>query len=208
MIEVGHKTLILACGALAKEILALKKTMGLADGIFDLQCLPASYHNHPDKIVPALRHTLEGQGQRYDNILIGYGDCGTGGALDRLVEDYPKAERLPGAHCYAFYAGLSKFDAMMEEELGTFFLTDYLIRHFKTLIVKGMGLDRFPDLKATYFEHYNRLVYMSQEPTGDLIEQGREAAAFLGLNFEHHHVGYGELTTYIEKLPEKERAYG
>jgi len=128
--EARHNTLVLACGALAKEVLALKSSMGFSDGVFDLQCLPAGYHNHPEKIVPAL-------------ILIGYGDCGTGGGLDRLLENYPKAERLPGAHCYAFYAGLAEFDAMMEEELGSFFLTDYLVRHFKTLIVKGFGA---PDL--------------------------------------------------------------
>jgi len=106
----------------------------------------------------------------YDHVLIGYGDCGTGGGLDRLLKDYPKAERLPGAHCYAFYAGLSEFDDMMEEELGSFFLTDYLVRHFKTLIIKGFGMDRYPNLKETYFEHYKRLIYMSQDPTDELIE--------------------------------------
>lgn len=195
-----HNTLVLACGALAKEVLALKTSMGLADTVFDLQCLPAGYHNHPDKIVPALKATLDAKGSDYDHVLIGYGDCGTGGGLDRLLEDYPKAERLPGAHCYAFYAGLSEFDDMMEEELGSFFLTDYLVRHFKTLIIKGFGMDRYPNLKEMYFEHYKRLIYMSQEPTDELIAQGREAASFLDLAFEHHHVGYGDLATAISSL--------
>ncbi len=208
MEQTRHNTLVLACGALAKEVLALKTSMNLSDDVFDLQCLPASYHNHPDKIVPALKETLDGKGAEYDHVLIGYGDCGTGGGLDRLLKHYPKAERLPGAHCYAFYAGLSEFDAMMEEELGSFFLTDYLVRHFKTLIVKGFGMDRYPNLKEMYFEHYKRLVYMSQEPTEQLIEEAREAAGFLGLAFEHHHVGYGDLASYISALPEKEKAYG
>lgn len=203
-----HNTLVLACGALAKEVLALKASMNLCDDVFDLQCLPAGYHNRPDKIVSALKETLDGKGADYDHVLIGYGDCGTGGGLDRLLEDYPKAERLPGAHCYAFYAGLSEFDAMMEEELGSFFLTDYLVRHFQTLIVKGFGMDRYPNLKETYFEHYKRLIYMSQEPTDELIEEAREAAEFLGLAFEHHHVGYGDLATHISAIPAKERAYG
>ena len=208
MSQACHNTLVLACGALAKEVLALKTSMGLADSVFDLQCLPASYHNHPEKIIPALKETLDGKGKNYDHVLIGYGDCGTGGGLDRLLEDYPKAERLPGAHCYAFYAGLAEFNDMMEEELGSFFLTDYLVRHFKTLIIKGFGMDRYPNLKETYFEHYKRLIYMSQDPTDELIELARDAAEFLGLAFEHRHVGYGDLATYIAQLPEKERAYG
>ena len=208
MSQACHNTLVLACGALAKEVLALKTSMGLADSVFDLQCLPASYHNHPEKIIPALKETLDGKGKNYDHVLIGYGDCGTGCGLDRLLEDYPKAERLPGAHCYAFYAGLAEFNDMMEEELGSFFLTDYLVRHFKTLIIKGFGMDRYPNLKETYFEHYKRLIYMSQDPTDELIELARDAAEFLGLAFEHRHVGYGDLATYIAQLPEKERAYG
>ena len=203
-----HNTLILACGALAKDILALKTTMGFSDGVFDLQCLPAGYHNHPEKIVPALKGILERKGNDYDHVLIGYGDCGTGGGLDRLLEDYPNVERLAGAHCYAFYAGLSEFDAMMEEELGSFFLTDYLVRHFNTLIVKGLAMDRHPDLKDTYFEHYKRLIYISQEPTDKLIGQAREAAKFLNLAFEHRHVGYGELASRMSTLPQEERAYG
>ena len=112
MTQSRHNTLVLACGALAKEVLALKASMNLADDVFDLQCLPANYHNYPDKIVPALKETLDGKGANYDHVLIGYGDCGTGGGLDRLLEDYPKAERLPGAHCYAFYAGLAEFETL------------------------------------------------------------------------------------------------
>jgi hypothetical protein len=125
-----------------------------------------------------------------------------------LLEDYPKAERLPGAHCYAFYAGLAEFDVMMEEELGSFFLTDYLVRHFKTLIIKGFGLELYPDLKEMYFKNYKRLIYISQEPTESLINEAREASEFLGLIFEHNHVGYGDLASRISILPKKERSYG
>jgi len=165
MEQAPHKTLLIACGALAKEILAIKDAFEMPDGVFELQCLPAGYHNFPDKIVPNLEKIIDEQGGEYDRILIGYGDCGTGGGLDRMMEKYPKTERLPGAHCYAFYSGLNVFDDMMEEELGSFFLTDYLVRHFDTLIIKGFGMDRYPNLKDMYFEHYKRLLYISQTPS-------------------------------------------
>ena len=192
-----HKTLILACGALAKEILFLQEQIG-AD--FDLQCLPAGYHNFPDKIVPSLEKELARTYDSYDEILIGYGDCGTGGGLDRFLVDYPKARRLPGAHCYAFFAGLEKFDSMMEEELGSFFLTDYLVRHFKTLIIKGFGIERYPSPKEMYFEHYKRLIYLVQDPKQNLSEQAKAAAEFLGLAYEERHVGYGMLEGAVQSI--------
>ncbi len=192
-----HKIFVLACGALAKEIVALLKQCDVA---VDLQCLPAEYHNHPEKIVPGLKQVLDAKAADYDRILIGYGDCGTGGGLDRLLEAYPNTIRLPGNHCYAFYAGLSRFEGFMEEELGTFFLTDYLARHFQTLIVKGMGIDRYPGLKETYFVHYKKLIYLSQNPTDSLLNKAREAALFLGLEFEHKPVGYGALETAMSWL--------
>ena len=117
-----------------------------------------------------------------------------------MIENHPNTERLPGAHCYAFYAGLTEFDAMMEQELGSFFLTDYLARHFKTLIVKGMGLDRYPNHKTTYFEHYKRLVYISQASTDELVTAAKNAADYLELEFEHRPVGYGELAAHVANL--------
>ncbi len=191
-----HKTLVLACGALAKEILFIQEQTGAQ---FDLQCLPAGYHNFPDKIVPGLKKHFDVDYDNYDRILIGYGDCGTGGGLDRFMAEYPKAERLPGAHCYAFFAGLEQFDAMMEEELGSFFLTDYLVRHFKTLVVKGFGIDRYPNLKDMYFEHYKRLIYLVQDTSQNLSTQAKEAADFLGLEYEERQVGYGLLTNALMK---------
>ena len=198
------KTLVLACGALAKEIVHLQKQSG---EVFDLQCLPAAYHNTPNKIVPGLRAILDERGANYDSVLIGYGDCGTGGGLDTMLTDYPKAARLPGAHCYAFFAGLEQFDAMMEEELGSFFLTDYLVRHFDNLIFKGLlGLDRFPHLRDEYFKHYKRLVYISQVDDEDLIAKGKAAAQRLGLTFEHRRVGYGLMTEAL-KFSQKESVH-
>jgi len=191
----------LACGALAKEILFLQNQVGAG---FDLQCLPASYHNFPDKIVPGLEKELSETYDDYNEILIGYGDCGTGGGLDRFLKDYPKARRLPGAHCYAFFSGLSEFDDMMEEELGSFFLTDYLVRHFQTLIVKGFGIDRFPNLKDMYFEHYKRLIYLVQDPEQDLSSQAKEAADFLGLAYEERQVGYGLMRGAVMSISEGE----
>lgn len=192
-----HKTLIVACGALAKEVVHL---LGQLDETAELKCLPAGYHNHPEKIVPSLKTILDDCAGNFDNVLIGYGDCGTGGGLDRLLEDYPNAARLPGAHCYAFYAGLNNFDGMMEEELGTFFLTDYLVRHFDTLIIKGMGIDRYPDLKDTYFEHYKKLTYLAQTEDETLQVQAKAASRKLGLSYEYRFVGYGGLEAAIESF--------
>ncbi len=163
----------------------------------ELKCLPAGYHNHPEKIVPGLKAILDECAARYNTILIGYGDCGTGGGLDRLLKSYPNATRLPGAHCYAFYSGLNNFDHMMEAELGTFFLTDYLVRHFETLIIKGMGIDRYPNLIDTYFEHYKKLTYLAQTEDEDLQVQAQEAAHKLGLSYNYHFTGYGELEAAI-----------
>lgn len=184
--------MVLACGALAKEILHLKSALS-AD--FDLQCLPASYHNTPAKIVPDMKAILDARGGDYDRILIGYGDCGTGGGLDALLKGCPKASRLPGAHCYAFFAGLPEFDAMMDEELGSFFLTDYLALHFDTLIWKGMGLDRYPDLLDLYFANYKRVVYMAQSDDAAITAKAKAAAQKLGLKFTRRATGYGDLQT-------------
>lgn len=192
-----HNTLILACGALAKEILALLKQFGMDA---ELQCLPAGFHNTPQKIVPSIKAILDERADNYGRVLIGYGDCGTGGGLDALLANYHNAIRIPGAHCYAFYSGLRNFDAMMEEELGTFFLTDYLVQHFDTLIIKGMGLDRFPNLRDTYFEHYKKLTYLAQTHDKTLEAKGRLAAERLGLAFEYRYVGYGGLSAAVSFL--------
>ena len=206
--EPALKTLILACGALAKEILSLLKQF---DQSAELKCLPAEFHNHPEKIVPGLKAILDQRATEFDRVLIGYGDCGTGGGLDCLLKNYPNALRLPGAHCYAFYSGLNRFENLMEAELGTFFLTDYLARHFKTLIIKGMAIDRYPNLKTTYFEHYKKLTYLAQVEDPKLKAKAQEAAQELGLSFEYRFVGYGNLVTAISFLqapPDEEKRLG
>src|SRR5579871_3566082 len=145
-----RKVLVIACGALAREVLAL----GL-DWI-DLVCLPASLHNRPERIPAAMRARIRANRGAYDKILCLYGDCGTGGALDRVLTE-EGVERIDGPHCYAFYAGQEAFAALAEEELGTFYLTDFLARHFDALVVRGLGLDRFPELRDEYFRAYRRV---------------------------------------------------
>lgn len=194
----AHKTLILACGALAREITQLQKILPQAN--FDLQCLPADYHNRPEKIVPALKAHLEARAANYKTILIGYGDCGTGGSLDRLLVDYPHATRLSGAHCYEFFTGQADFETLMAENIGRFFLTDYLTRHFDTVIIKGLGLDRFPHLQAEYFKNYTELVYLSQIDAPALVEKARQAARQLGLDFLHKPVGLSALEHQMQRF--------
>lgn len=201
-----HKTLILACGALAKEVVFLQRALPDMAGVVDVQCLPADYHNTPEKIVPGLEKVLDERGADYDHILIGYGDCGTGGGLDRLLEKYTHVERMPGAHCYEFFAGHAVFADLMEEELGSFFLTDYLVRHFDRIVMKGLGLDRYPDLIDVFFKNYKRLVYLSQIEDADLLVQARKAADRLELELVHRHVGYGLLGTAINQFTPKEEA--
>ncbi len=210
MAQALPRTLIIACGALAKEILFLKDTLGLAGASITLQCLPADYHNTPDKIIPGLEKMLAKveaeKGAGYDQIYIGYGDCGTGGQIDSFIKSR-NLERLPGAHCYAFFAGLDALDALMQEELGSFFLTDYLVQFFDTLIIKGMGLDRYPDLKDVYFANYKRVVYLAQTDNPDLQKRAKAAADSLGLAYEYRFTGYGELAPVMQKLSRAEGSH-
>src|SRR5271165_4697853 len=145
--RVPRRILVIACGALAREVLALR-----LDGV-DVSCLPASLHNRPERIPEAMRTKIRANRAAYDEILCLYGDCGTGGALDRVLAEEGVA-RIAGAHCYAFFAGEAAFAALAEEEPGTFYLTDFLARHFDTLVIRGLGLDRFPQLRDDYFGAY------------------------------------------------------
>lgn len=189
--------LIIACGALAHEITALKRLNGW-DHV-DLQCLRADLHNHPQKITDAVKEQIDKAKGNYDRIYVGYADCGTGGRLDALLES-EQIERLPGAHCYEFFATRRVFNELSEAELGTLYLTDYLTRHFDRIIIKGFGLDRHPDIQAMLFANYRKLVYLSQVQDDALIEQARNAADRLGLEFEHRHTGYGELESSLDVL--------
>jgi Protein of unknown function (DUF1638) len=188
------RLVIIACGALAREIRIVVERNGF-HGV-KLTCLPAKLHNRPELIPQAVRRKIAQLRPLGAPIFCAYGDCGTGGELDRVLTE-EQVERLPGAHCYAFYAGLAAFDAMQEEEVGTFYLTDFLARHFQRLIVEGLSLDRHPELFDEYFRHYRRLVYLAQAPSPALLERARAAAGFLKLPLEIRETGFGLLEQAI-----------
>ncbi len=186
--------LIIACGALAREILALIRMNGWRH--IDLTCLPAELHNRPERIPERLREKIRANRDRYERIAVAYADCGTGGAIDRVLAE-EGGERLAGPHCYAFFAGQQAFDALHEAEPGTFYLTDYLARHFETLVVKGMKLDRHPELLGMMFGNYRRLVYLAQTDDATLDAKAEAAAERLGLAYERRRTGYGELADFL-----------
>jgi len=190
--------LVIACGALASELRAVLKGQGLAD-LVEVTYLPANLHNRPERIVPELEPLLDEAARQGRNVFIGYADCGTGGALDALLERHPEATRLPGSHCYEFFSGAEQFAAMHEEELGTLFLTDFLAKHFEPLLWQGLGLDRHPQLRDMYFGNYRRVVLISQTNSPEIAAMGRAAAERLGLEFEHRHVGLEPFTAAVER---------
>ena len=191
------RVLVIGCGALARELVAVIDQAGLAN--VDLTCLPATLHNRPGGIPALVREKIRAARPRYRNIFVAYADCGTGGLLDAMLAD-EGVERLPGAHCYEFYAGAAAFAAITEDELGTFFLTDFLARNFDRLVIVGLGLDRHPELLPVYFGNYTRLVYLSQTDDLTLQRTARRAARRLGLAFEHRATGYGDLATSIQAI--------
>lgn len=188
--------LVIGCGALARELLDIVAHNALPN--IRVECLPAILHNRPEKIPKAVRARLEST-RGYDRVFVAYGDCGTGGMLDRVLDEFG-VERLPGAHCYQFYAGTETFDSMHDEEPATLYLTDYLARHFERLIWQGLGLDRYPDLLEDYFGNYRRLVYLAQRDDPELTEEARQAAHRLGLVFERHLVRYGDLQRELVRV--------
>jgi hypothetical protein len=184
---------VIACGALAREIEALSRDL---PGI-DVRYLPATLHNRPERIAGAVRTEIaRARAAGYERVLIGYADCGTGGGLDRLAEE-EGVERLPGAHCYEFYAGRAAFAQLHDEEPGTFYLTDFLVRAFEGLVWRGLGLDRHPELRDAYFGNYRRVVYLAQTQDPALVDAARAAADRLGLEFELRQTGLGELEPVI-----------
>ncbi len=182
--------LVIACGALAREIAALRRANHWPH--LDVQCLPADLHNHPQRIPGAVREKIRANRDRYPSIFVAYGDCGTGGELDTVLLE-ENVERIPGAHCYEFFAGSQAFAALGIEEPGTFYVTDFLLRHFERLVIRGLGLDRHPELIAQYFGNYRRLIYLAQLEAPERLLAARAAADRLGLAFAHRVTGYGEL---------------
>jgi hypothetical protein len=182
--------LIIACGALAREIAALRRMNNWT--ALDVRCLPAELHNRPERIAPAVRDEIRLQGSRYRTIFVAYGDCGTGGQLDAVLQE-AGVERIPGAHCYEFLAGAQTFAQLCEAEPGTFYLTDFLLRHFDRLVIRGLGLDKHPELAGEYFRHYRKLVYLAQTRAPAAIERAKQIAQRMGFEFEHRFTGYGGL---------------
>ncbi len=178
----AERLLIIACGALVTELRAVLNQAGLAH--VDVHWLPAPYHQRPEKIVPALRQVMEAKAHSYDRVVVGYADCGTGGLLDAALEEFGGLERIPGDHCYEFFAGADSFRAIHDADLGTFFLTDYLVKHFDTLIWGPLGMKKHPELRDMYFGNYNRCVYLTQTHGTDLVVQAQAVADQLGLEFE------------------------
>ena len=193
------KLLVIACGALAREIVWLQKANGWEQ--FDLQCLDAELHNRPKLIPGKLRLKIEQNRKNYHHIFVAYADCGTGGQIDALLaEDAMRGiERLPGAHCYSFYAGEERFSELAEQDLGTFYLTDFLVEHFDRLVIRGLGLDEHPELRAQLFANYTKVVYLSQRQDSWLEQQAKKAAEFLALGFEIVPCGYGDLQTGLQE---------
>lgn len=190
----AERTLLIACGALAREIVELIRVNGWQH--LTVSCLPASWHNTPDKIPDGVRQRIQAARDKFDRILVLYGDCGTGGLLDAVLAE-EGVERIDGPHCYAFFAGEAVFDALAEAEVGTFYLTDYLARHFERLIIQGLGLDRHPQLLPLYFGNYKKLVYLAQTDDAELDARAAAAAERLGLAYQRHFTGYGGLGDFI-----------
>jgi hypothetical protein len=176
------------CGALAHELVALTRDLPHVD----VTCLPASLHNRPGGIAAAVRARIRERRADYDTVFVAYADCGTGGLLDLVLED-EGVERLPGAHCYEVFAGRQQFERLMDEEPGTFFLTDFLVRNFDRLVWRGLGLDRHPELRDAYFGNYRRVVYLAQTESREVALLARLAADRLGLTFERRFTGLEQI---------------
>jgi hypothetical protein len=190
----NSRPLIVACGALVSELRAVLERNGLTEAI-EVKYLPANLHNRPEGIVPALAEVVGAAAGR--PVFVGYADCGTGGALDRYLEAHPGISRIPGAHCYEFFAGSERFADDHAAEPGTFYLTDFLAKHFDALVWSGLGLDRHPELRDTYFSNYTTVVLYTQTTDPGVIEAGQRAAEKLGLDFRHEHVGIDGLEAAI-----------
>ncbi len=189
--------LILACGALAREILAQIAPARLPH--IRVHCLPASLHNRPERIASAVRDAIASYRGHHLKMFVAYADCGTGGELDRVLAE-AGVERLPGAHCYAFFTGVERFAAAGEADMRSFFLTDFLARQFDAMVWKPLGLDRHPELRDAYFGQYEKLVYLAQTDDAALSQAAVAAAERLGLAYERRYVGYGDLAPALAAL--------
>lgn len=186
----SDSVLVIACGAIARELARIRKLNNWEH--IEFQCLPADLHNRPQRIPAAVRARIDREKENFDRIFVAYADCGTGGLLDRALAG-TGVERIPGAHCYEFFAGADVFHGLADEEPGSFYMTDFLVRHFDRLVVRGLGLDRHPELQPVYFGNYRRIVFLAQQNSAPLRSMARAHAAFLGLEYQYRHVGDGPL---------------
>lgn len=191
------RVLLIACGALAHEILALKSANGWDH--LDLQCLPAKLHLWPERIIPAVEAAVAEAGDAYDSVFVVYADCGTGGLLQAAC-DRLGVKMVEGPHCYAFFEGNEAFLKRSETEFTAFYLTDFLVRQFDAFVWKPMGLDRHPELRDLYFGNYTKLVYQAQVDDPALDAKAQDCAARLGLAYERRFTGYGDLAVALEAV--------
>jgi hypothetical protein len=190
-------TLVIACGALVRELGDIVAVNEL--DFVTIECLPAKLHNTPEAITEVVADRIERARGRFQRLFVGYADCGTGGELDRLLAK-EGIERLPGASCYEFFATIPVLDMIHDSEPGTFYLTDYLARYFDLFVIRGLGLDRHPDLRDTYFGNFRRVMHLAQLDDLALEQAGREAARRLDLDYERILVGYGDLESTMVGL--------
>ena len=191
------RVLLIACGALAHEILALKRLNGWDH--MELTCLPAKYHLYPEKITEAVETTVAKHRDAYETIYVVYADCGTGGGLQAKCAELG-VEMVPGPHCYSFFEGNEAFAAKAEDDMTCFYLTDFLVKQFDAFIWRPMGLDRHPELRDMIFGNYTRLVYQAQTDNPALDAKAEECARRLGLAYERRFTGYGDLATELGRL--------
>jgi hypothetical protein len=192
------KIRVIACGMIAREVLALRDQLGPAS--FDLHCLPAEFHHRPERIAPAMEQAIiESRALGYHSIFAGYADCGTGGALDAVLERH-NVQRIDGPHCFSFYIGNHAFARRGDAHMTHFFCTDFLARHFRTFMVEPLGLDKHPELRDDYFAHYTHFVYLAQTVDPLLEVEARKAAAFLGLEYAYELTGYGDLRPALQNM--------
>jgi hypothetical protein len=193
----SEKVHVIACGAIAREVLAVAEINGL-DHI-DLHCLPAIWHVYPDRIAPALREKIAvARSKGYKRIFIGYAECGTQGEIDKICAE-EGISRIEGPHCYAFFTGTEKFLREAETEFTAFYLTDLITRQFEAFVIEPLKLDKHPELRDMVFGNYTKIVYLAQTEDKDLQAKAKWAADYLGLDYEYRYTGYGDLEAAMIK---------
>jgi hypothetical protein len=202
-----QKRLVLGCGALAHDMVALLKQDKGFEQLIDIHCLPANLHHKPQLIAGAVDKYLAQHADQYADVLVAYGDCGTSGELDKVLQNY-NARRIAGEHCFEFFTGKNEYQELVDQELGSFFLTDFLVKFFDSFVVEGLGLDRYPELFDAYFKHYTKMIYVAQTKDSKLQKMAKAQAQSFGLEYEYRHVGIKGIRSLIENLPLQDSLFG